>query len=93
MNHICPNKAQVVDSVFREPVHQILDKTKNESYFRWPNKMDGDPTKRNQSLHCQYQQDRGHTIEECRTLWNHLEQLVKIRMLNQFLYQPSGQDS
>ena len=79
--------------VFREPVHQILDKIKNEPYFRWPNKMGGNPTKRNQSLHCQYHQDRGHNIEECRTLWNHLEQLVKIGMLNQFLYQPNGLNS
>ncbi|XP_050248918.1 uncharacterized protein LOC126696182 [Quercus robur] len=79
--------------VFWEPVHQILDKIKDEPYFRWPNKMGGDPTKRNQSLHCQYHQDRGHIIDECRTLCNHLEQLVKIGKLKQFLYQPSGEDS
>ena len=41
---------QWVNTVFQEPVHQILDKIKNELYFRWPNKMGGDPTKRNQSL-------------------------------------------
>ena len=40
--------------MFRELVHQILKKVKNEPYFRWPNKMGEDPTKRNQSLHCQY---------------------------------------
>ena len=79
--------------MFREPMHQIMDKIKNEPYFKWPNKMGGDPTKRNQSLHCQYHQDRGHTTEECRTLWNHLEQLIKIGKLKQFLYQPSGQES
>ena len=83
----------MINTVFREPVHKTLDKIKNEPYFRWPDKMGGDSTKRNQSLHCQYHQDRGHTAKECRTLWNHLEQLVKIGMLNQFLYQPSGQDS
>ena len=71
-------------------MHQIFDKIKNEPYFRWPNKMGWDPTKRNQSLHCQYHQDRGHTTKECRTLWNHLEQLVKIGKLKQFLYQSSG---
>ena len=68
---------QMVNMVFREPIHQNLEKTKNESFFKWPNKMGGDPMKRNQSLHCQYYQDRKHTIEDCRTLWNHLEQLVR----------------
>ena len=66
---------------FQELVHQILDKIKNEPYFRWSNKMVGDLTKCNQSLHFQYHQDRGHTTKECRTLWNHLEQLVKVGKL------------
>ena len=45
---------QVVNTVFREPVHQVLENIKNESYFKWPNKMGGDPMRCNQSLHCQY---------------------------------------
>ena len=45
----------------------------------------------NQSLHCQYHQDRGHTIEDFRTLWNHLKQLIREGKLKQFLYHPSGQ--
>ena len=71
--HTGSTTAQVVSTVFKEFVHQILEKIKNEPYFKWPNKMGGDPTKRNQSLHCQYHQDWGHTTEECGTLWNHLE--------------------
>ena len=77
--------------MFREPVHQVLEKIKNESYFKWPNKMGRNPLRRNQSLHCQYHQERGHTIEDCRTLWNHLEQLVRERRLQRFLYWPNGQ--
>jgi len=64
---------QVVSMVFQEPVHQVLEKMKNESYFKWPNKMEGDPMRRNQSLYYQYHQERGHTTEDCRILWNHLE--------------------
>ncbi|XP_075666056.1 uncharacterized protein LOC142635882 [Castanea sativa] len=56
-------------------------------------KMGGDPTKCNQSLHYQYHQERGHTIEDCKTLWSHLEQLVQSGKLKQFLYQPNGQGS
>ena len=43
-----------VGAVFREPMHQVLEKIKNESYFRWPNKMTGESTKQNQNLYCQY---------------------------------------
>ena len=28
----------VVNTVFREPVHQVLEKIKNEPFFKWPNK-------------------------------------------------------
>ena len=79
--------------MFKEPVHQILDKIKSKPYFKWLNKMGGDPTKRNQSLYCQYHQDHGHTIEDCKNLHDHLEQLVKAGKLKQFMHQPSRQGS
>ena len=41
-----------VNVVFREPVHKIVDRIKNEPFFRWPNKMGGDPSRRNQNLYC-----------------------------------------
>ena len=72
-------------------MHQVLEKIKNKPYFRWPKKMGGNPLRRNQSLHCQYHQEQGHTIEDCRTLWNHLKQLVREGRLQQFLYWLSEQ--
>ena len=39
------NNTQVVEAVFREPVHQVLEKVKNESFFKWPNKMVGNSEK------------------------------------------------
>ncbi|XP_075636516.1 uncharacterized protein LOC142608709 [Castanea sativa] len=82
---------QAVNLLFREPVYQILEKIKNEPFFQWPNKMGGDPTRCNQSFHCQYHQERGHTTEDCRTLCGHLEQLVRGGKLKQFLYRSVGQ--
>ncbi|XP_075655265.1 uncharacterized protein LOC142625510 [Castanea sativa] len=55
--------------------------------------MAGDPTKQNQNLICHCHQDVGHTTENCRTLWNHLEQLVSEGKLKQYLYKPNGQGS
>ena len=65
--------SQMVSTVFREPVHQVLEKIKNKPYFKWPNKIGGDPMSHNQSLHCQYHQEQRHTTKDCKTLWNHLE--------------------
>ena len=48
---------QAVNVVFQESVHQVLEKIKNESFFKWPNKMAGNPMRRNQSLYCHYHQD------------------------------------
>ena len=64
---------QTVNAVFREPVHQVLEKIKNEPFFKWLTKMAGDSMKRNRSLYCQYHQDHGHTTEDCRNLWNYLD--------------------
>ena len=50
-----------VNVAFKEPVHEILDQIKNKSFFRWPNKMGGDPSRRNQNLYCTYHRDKGHT--------------------------------
>ena len=43
-----------VNTVFREPVRQVLEKIKNEPFFKWPNKIAGDPTKHNKNLYCHY---------------------------------------
>ena len=52
-----------VNVAFKEPVHKILDRIKNESFFRWPNKIGGDPSRRNQNLYYTYDRDKGHTTE------------------------------
>ena len=45
---------QTVNVVFQEPVQQVLQKIKNEPFFKWPNKMAGEPRKRNPNLYCHY---------------------------------------
>ena len=81
---------QTVNVVFREPVQQVLEKVRNESFFRWLGNMARDPSKRNQNLYCHYHQDHGHTTEDCRNLWNHLDQLVREGKLRHLLHPSSG---
>ena len=52
-----------VNVTFKEPVHKIVDRIKNEPFFRWPNKMGGDPSRKNKNLYCTYHRDKGHTTE------------------------------
>ena len=87
------NSTQVVSAVFREPVHQVLEKIKNEPFFKRPNKMMGNPEKHNYNLYCQYHQDHGHTTEDCRSLWDYLDQLVREGKLKQLLHHSSGLES
>ena len=84
------NNNQVIGAVFREPMHQVLEKVKNESFFKWPNKMVGNSKKRNQNLYCQYHRDHGHTTKDCRSLWDHVDQLVREDKLKQLLHHSNG---
>ncbi|XP_075670352.1 uncharacterized protein LOC142640145 [Castanea sativa] len=90
-SRLLPAGTPLINSPFKKPIHQILEKIQDEPYFRQPNKMNGDASLRNQSLHCHYHQDKGHTTEECRTLRDHLNQLVRAGKLNHFLSRPDGQ--
>ena len=70
-----------------------MEKIKNEPFFKWPNKMAGEPRKRNPNLYCHYHQDHGHTTENCRNLWDHLEQLVREGKLKQLVHHSSDRAS
>ena len=70
---------------FKEPVHKIMEKIKHEPYFRWPVKMGGDSTKRNQSLYCTYHRDKEYTTEQCRTFKDYLEWLVRVGHLREYM--------
>ena len=71
-------------------MQKVLEKVRNEPFFKWPNKMARDPVNHNQNLYCHYHQDHGHTIEDCRNLWDHLEQLVREGRLKHLLHHSSG---
>ena len=49
-----------------------------------------DPIRRNQNIYFHYHQDHGHTMEDCRNLWDYLDQLVREGKLKQLLHHSSG---
>ena len=53
---------QVVNAVFREPVQQVLEKIKNEPFFKWPNKMAKEPRRHNPNL---YRSEERRVGKEC----------------------------
>ena len=71
-------------------MQKVLEKVRNEPLFKWPNKMAGDPVNCNQNLYCHYHQDHRHTTNDCRNLWDHLEQLVREGKLKHLLHHSSG---
>ncbi|XP_028098582.1 uncharacterized protein LOC114298252 [Camellia sinensis] len=78
---------EAVVTVFKEPIYRILEKIKREPFFIWPPKMLGDPAQRNQKLRCTYHQDRGHMTQNCRALKQHLEDLVAVGHLRDYVDQ------
>ena len=74
-----------VNVAFKELVHKIIDRIKNESFFRWLNKMGGNSSRKNQNLYCTYHKDKGHTTEQYWVLKDHLGQLVKAVYLKEFV--------
>ena len=55
--------------------------------------MGADPSRRNQNLYCIYHRDKGHTTEQCRVLKDHLEQLVRLGHLKEFVLEPKSQET
>ena len=77
----------------KEPVHKIMDRIKNELYFRWLNKIGGDPLRRNYNFYCTYHRDKRHTTKQCRVLKDHLEQLVRAGHLKEFIVETGNQET
>ena len=55
--------------------------------------MGGDPSRRNQNLYYTYHKDKGHTTEQYRVLKDHLEQLVKVGYLKEFIVDLRNQET
>ena len=50
-----------------------------------------DTAKRNQNLYYHYHQEQRHTTEDCRNMWDHLDQLIREEKPKSLLHHSSGQ--
>ena len=80
-----PRELGRVYTVFNIPIYQILATIKNEPFFIWPTPLGGDPSKRDPNKYCSYLREKGHMIERCYSLKQHLEELAKVGHLHRYI--------
>ena len=58
------------------PLDQVLMRIKDDPSLKWPEKMKGDPNKRNKNKYCRFHRDHGHDTDECYDLKQQIENLI-----------------
>ena len=58
---------------------------KDDPSLKWPEKMKGDPNKRNRNKYCRFHRDHGHDTDECFDLKQQIENLIRQGKLRNFL--------
>ncbi|XP_065619746.1 uncharacterized protein LOC136063370 [Quercus suber] len=58
---------------------------KDEPSLKWPEKMKGDPNKRNRNKYCRFHRDHGHDTDKCFDLKQQIENLIRQGKLRNFL--------
>ena len=58
---------------------------KDDPSLKWPEKMKGDPNKRNRNKYCHFHRDHGHDTDECFDLKQQIENLIRQGKLRNFL--------
>ena len=67
------------------PLEQVLMQIKDDPSLKWPEKMKGDPNKRNRNKYCRFHRDHGHDTDECFDLKQQIENLIRQGKLKNFL--------
>ena len=58
-------------------LNQMLMQIKDDPSLKWPEKMKGDPNKRNKNKYCRFHRDQGHDTDECFDLKQQIENLIR----------------
>ncbi|XP_030924206.1 uncharacterized protein LOC115951026 [Quercus lobata] len=63
----------------------VLMQIKDDPSLKWPEKMKGDPNKRNKNKYCRFHRDHGHDTDECFDLKQQIENLIRQGKLKHFV--------
>ncbi|XP_030969633.1 uncharacterized protein LOC115989899 [Quercus lobata] len=63
----------------------VLMQIKDDPSLKWPEKMKGDPNKRNKNKYCRFHRDHGHDTDECYDLKQQIENLIRQGKLKHFV--------
>ncbi|XP_050290000.1 uncharacterized protein LOC126728179 [Quercus robur] len=64
---------------------QVLMQIKDDPSLKWPEKMKGDPNKRNKNKYYCFHRDHGHDTDECYDLKQQIENLIRQGKLRHFV--------
>ena len=67
------------------PLEQVLMQIKDDPSLKWPEKMKGDPNKRNRNKYYRFYRDHGHDTNKCFDLKQQIENLIRQGKLRNFL--------
>ena len=76
---------QGINVVFKNSIHKIPARIRDKSYFKKPERIGGDPQKRNQRWTCLFHEESGHITDNCRALKDFLDQLLRDGHLKEFV--------
>ncbi|XP_028120059.1 uncharacterized protein LOC114317521 [Camellia sinensis] len=68
---------QTVTTVFRIPIYKVLERIRNQPYYRALEKIPDEFLGRSLGKHCAYHNEDGHLTQGYRALKTHLEDLVR----------------
>ena len=63
----------------------MLIQIKDDPSLKWPEKMKGDPNKRNKNKYCRFHRDHRHDTNECYDLKQQIENLIRQGKLRYFV--------
>ena len=67
------------------PLDQVLIQIKDNPSLKWPEKMKGDPNKRNKNKYCRFHRDHRHDTDECYDLKQQIKNLIRQGNLRHFV--------
>ena len=67
------------------PLDHVLMQIKDDPSLKWPEKMKGNPNKRNKNKYYRFHRDHGHDMDKCYDLKQQIENLIKQGKLRHFV--------